>query len=155
MNTETRTQLIRRYAEGYAAVEAALMGITPSELDRADADGWTARMVVHHLADSEMASALRLRKLVAETNPVIWGYDEELYAKALFYDRRPIEPSLLALRAARESTVAILGQLSDSDWPRAGWHSESGLYTTERWLEIYAAHGHDHADQIRRARGSG
>lgn len=153
MDTQTRAQLIQRYREGYGAVEAALAGITPAQLDRADADGWTARMVVHHLADSEMASALRLRKLVAETNPVIWGYDEELYSRTLFYDRRAIEPSLLALKAARESTVAILAHLSESDWSRAGWHSESGLYTTDRWLEIYAAHGHEHADQIRRARG--
>lgn len=153
MDTQTRTQLIQRYSEGYGVVEAALAGITPAQLDRADADGWTARMVVHHLADSEMASALRLRKLVAEVNPVIWGYDEELYSRTLFYDLRPIEPSLLALKAARESTVAILGHLSESDWSRAGWHSESGLYTTEKWLEIYAAHGHEHADQIRRARG--
>jgi len=149
----TRTQLIRRYAEGYAAVEAALAGITPEQLDRADADGWTARQVVHHLADSEMASALRLRKLVAETNPVIWGYDEELYSRALHYNERPIEPSLLALKAARESTVSILEHLTEADWARQGWHSESGPYSTERWLEIYAAHAHEHAEQVRRARG--
>ena len=149
----TRTQLIRRYAEGYAAVEAALAGITPEQLDCADADGWTARQVVHHLADSEMASALRLRKLVAETNPVIWGYDEELYSRALYYNERPIEPSLRALKAARESTVSILEHLTEADWARQGWHSESGPYSTERWLEIYAAHAHEHAEQIRRARG--
>jgi len=153
MDTTTRSQLIRRYAEGYAAVEAALAGITPEQLDRADADGWTARQVVHHLADSEMASALRLRKLVAETNPVIWGYDEELYSRTLYYNDRPIEPSLLALKAARESTVSILDHLTEADWARKGWHSESGPYSTERWLEIYAAHGHDHAEQIRRVRG--
>jgi hypothetical protein len=153
MDATTRKQLIERYCAGYAAVEAALAGVTPAQLDRADADGWTARQVVHHLADSEMASALRLRKLVAETNPLIWGYDEELYAKTLWYNERPIEPSLLAFKAARESTAAILAHLSEDQWQRQGWHSESGAYSTERWLEIYAAHGHDHADQIRRARG--
>ena len=153
MDTTTRLELIRKYREGYAAVEDALAGITPAELDRADADGWTARQVVHHLADSEMTSAMRLRKLIAETNPVIWGYDEELYAKSLWYNERPLEPSLLAFRAARESTAAILEQLSESDWARQGWHSESGAYSVERWLEIYAAHGHEHADQLRRARG--
>jgi hypothetical protein len=31
---------------------------------------------------------------------------------------------------------------------------ESGRYTVERWLEIYAEHAHNHADQIRRARAS-
>lgn len=152
MEPEARTALIRRYAEGYVAVEDALRGITPAELDNQGAEGWSARMVVHHLADSEMTSALRLRKLIAEENPVIWGYDEERYAAVLFYSSRPIEPSLLAFRAARESTIGILERITAGDWSRAGWHTESGLYTVERWLEIYAAHAHDHAGQIVRAR---
>ena len=152
MEPQARTALIRRYAEGYAAVEDALRGITPAELDNQGDEGWSARMVVHHLADSEMTSALRLRKLIAEENPVIWGYDEEGYAAVLFYSSRPIEPSLLAFRAARESTLGILERITAGDWSRAGWHTESGLYTVERWLEIYAAHAHDHAGQIVRAR---
>lgn len=152
MEPEARTALIRRYAEGYAAVEDALRGITPAELDNRGDEGWSARMVVHHLADSETTSALRLRKLIAEENPVIWGYDEERYAAVLSYDSRPIEASLLAFRAARESTLGILERITAGDWSRAGWHTESGLYTVERWLEIYAAHAHDHAGQITRAR---
>ena len=153
MENATRLELIARYRLGYTAVEQALAGISAAELDRPDAEGWTARQVVHHLADSEMTSAMRLRKLIAETNPVIWGYDEELYAKAHGYGARPLEPSLLAFRAARESTATILDRLSESDWQRQGWHTESGPYSVERWLEIYATHGHDHAEQIRRARG--
>ena len=54
-------------------------------------------MVVHHLADSEMMSAMRLRRLIAEDDPVIQGYDEPLFARQLFYDDRPIEPALAAL----------------------------------------------------------
>lgn len=154
MDTATRSELIRRYGEGYAAVEAALARITAAQLDNPDADGWTARQVVHHLADSEMTSALRLRKLIAEDVPVLYGYDEVLYANNLFYDSRPIEASLLALRGARESSVAILNCLGPKDWDRHGWHTERGAYSLNDWLEIYADHGHDHAEQIRRARGA-
>lgn len=152
METQARLELIARYRLGYSAVEEALSGIAPEALDHADADGWTPRQVVHHLADSEMTSALRLRKLVAESNPVIWGYDEGRYAKTLWYGERPIEPSLLAFRAARETTANILDRLSEADWAREGWHTESGRYSIDRWLEIYAAHGHEHAAQIRQAR---
>ncbi|MGE3073096.1 MAG: DinB family protein [Dehalococcoidia bacterium] len=151
MDTATRTELIRRYREGYATVEQALAGASNVALDRADSEGWTARQVAHHLADSEMTSALRLRKLIAEQAPVIYGYDEEAFARSLHYDVRPIEASLLAFRAARESTATLLEVLSEDDWSRSGWHTESGLYTVETWLEIYAAHAHDHAEQIRRA----
>jgi len=153
MDTSERNGLIVGYRAGYNEVVAALDGVTSDELDRAAADGWTARQVVHHVADSEWTSALRLRKLLAETAPVLWGYPEEVWAKTLHYDRRPIEPSLEAIRLARETTLSIIELMSEADWRRQGWHSHDGLYTPERWLEIYAAHAHDHAAQIRRARG--
>jgi DinB superfamily len=108
---------------------------------------------VHHLADSEMTSAIRLRRLIAEDEPTIVGYDEAEFARRLFYDR-PIEASLEALRASRRTTAQILERLSDEQWTRSGTHTESDGYGVETWLEIYANHAHDHADQIRRARSS-
>ena len=66
---------------------------------------------------------------------------------------RPIEASLEAMRWARESTAQILDRLTEDDWRRAGTHSESGPYSVEQWLTIYASHGHDHAKQIKRSRG--
>ena len=100
-----------------------------------------------------MTSAIRLRRLIAEDAPVISGYDEEDFARRLFYTRRPIEPSLAALKAARETTASIVECLDEAQWQRAGTHSESGFYSVETWLEIYAAHAHDHAAQIRAALG--
>jgi hypothetical protein len=44
--------------------------------------------------------------------------------------------------------------MQDDDWTREGWHTESGRYTAETWLRIYAAHGRDHAAQIRRLRAA-
>jgi hypothetical protein len=99
-----------------------------------------------------MMSAIRLRRLVAEDDPVIHGYDEVEFARKLTSDR-PITPSLEAMRYAREATAQILERLSENDWLRKGTHSESGPYSVETWLTIYAAHGHDHAAQIKRSRG--
>jgi hypothetical protein len=132
-------------------VELALAGITDDELDRAPAGEWSPRMVVHHLADSETSSYLRLRKLLAETDPVLQGYDEAEWAQLLHYDR-PIERSLAVFAAVRDATGELLDQLNDGDWARAGTHTESGAYSVDRWLEIYADHGAAHADQIARAR---
>jgi hypothetical protein len=150
----TRAALIDRYRAGYDEVVAALEGIDDAALDaRPGPDEWTAREVVHHLADSEMTSALRLRKLLAEDSPRIEPYDEAGYARRLPYDR-PIETSLEALRGARSSTASILERLPESAWSREGQHPEHERYSVEDWLEIYAAHAFEHADQIRRARAS-
>ena len=154
MAPDERAPLVRLYCEGPAVVAAALNGASEADLDRRPPDGtWSAREVAHHLADSEMTSAIRLRRLIAEENPEITGYDEELFARTLFYGARPIASSLAALAAARESTATILAHLGEDQWQRAGTHSESGRYSVETWLEIYAAHAHDHAQQIRLALG--
>ena len=75
MDQTERAALIERFRTGTADVEAALAGITEEELDRAPvgADGWTARQVAHHLADSEAMAYIRLRRLLAEDEPVIAG----------------------------------------------------------------------------------
>jgi hypothetical protein len=154
VDRQTRQRLIQKYREGPAVVRAALAGATEAELDAHPAPGkWSARDIVHHLADSEMTSAIRLRRLLAEPQPVIQGYDQDEFARRLHYDR-PIQASLLAFSAAREATADILDRLSDAEWAREGTHSESGRYTLERWLEIYAEHAHNHAEQIRRARAA-
>ena len=156
MDTDTRQELIRKYRAGYEAVKAALTGATDAELDARPGPGqWTAREIVHHLADSEMTSAIRLRKLLAEDQAIIHGYDQEEFARRLYYDR-PLEASLDAFRAARVATAELLDRLTADEWAREGTHTESGRYSVTRWLEIYADHAHNHADQIRRAvRGAG
>jgi hypothetical protein len=154
---EDRADLLRRYVDGTDAVRKAVEGLTDAQLDQPAADdptsGWTARQVVHHLGDSEMTSAIRLRKVLAEDDAVIAAYDENAFARALYYDDRPIGPSLDAMAAARATSAQILERLSEEQWSRAGTHSESGAYSVDDWLRIYAAHGEDHADQIRRAVG--
>ncbi len=148
----SRRDLIRRFREGPDVLEAALAGLSDAELDHQPADGgWTPRQVAHHAADSEMTGAIRIRRLLAEEDPVIHGYDEEEFARRLHYDDRPIAASLAAVRGARESTATLIEHLSDAEWNRTGTHTESGTYSASRWLEIYAAHCHDHAAQIERA----
>src|SRR5438874_10535868 len=151
MKAERRRELIARYRAGHAAVTEALTGILEEELDRSATGEWTPRQIAHHLADSEMMSAIRIRRLLAEPEPVIYGYDEKGFAERLTGDR-PIRPSLEAMRWARETCSQLLDRMTEDDWRIVGTHTESGPYGTEDWLKIYAAHAHDHADQIKRAR---
>ena len=146
-----RADLLERYATGADDVVDALAGATDADLDRLPPSGWSARMVVHHLADSESMAYIRLRRLIAEDVPLIQGYDEPEWARRLHYER-PIDASLAVLRAVRAASHELLRSLTDEEWARTGTHSESGAYSVDRWLGIYAKHSHEHADQIRRAR---
>jgi hypothetical protein len=147
-----RQKLVQQYRHGHAAVVSSLAGITEAELDeRPSADAWTAREIVHHLADSETNSYVRLRKLIAEDDATLTAYDEAEWARRLHYGRS-IEPSLAVLKAVRDASAQLLDALPPSDWQRSGTHPEHGAYSIETWLEIYAAHAVDHAEQIQRAR---
>ncbi|MEY2478317.1 MAG: hypothetical protein QOG87_3632 [Actinomycetota bacterium] len=149
-----RAELITKYADGAAQVAAALDGITDAELDRRPAPGeWSAREIVHHLADSETNSYIRLRRLLAEDAPAIVGYDQDGWARQLAYDRRAIEPSLAVFSAVRASSSELLLAVDEDAFARAGTHDEHGTYSVATWLDLYAVHAHDHADQIRQARG--
>lgn len=153
MTVEERQKLIAQYKGGYDEVVKALEGF-PAELLAAHPipDKWSAAEIVHHLADSETASGLRLRRLLVEDHPLIQGYDQDAYAARLNYNEREITPSLEAFRYARETAAQLFEFMSDADWHKEGTHSESGSYSSADWLKIYAAHAHNHAAQIRRLR---
>ena len=153
MTPQERSALIKQYADGYNEVVSALDDFPPESLGSRPIPGkWSAREIVHHLGDSETTSAIRIRKLLAEENPVIHGYDQDQYATRLRYNERDMAPALEAFRCARESTMQVLDLMTEDDWQRAGTHTESGRYTTADWLKIYAAHAHNHAGQIRSLR---
>ena len=153
MTAEERKTLIAKYAAAYDEVVSSLEGLSAEALTAHPLPGkWSAAEIVHHLADSEMTSAIRIRRLLVEDHPVIYGYDQDAFATKLGYNEREIRESLEAFRAARTSTVPILERMTEDDWKREGWHSESGKYSTTDWLRSYAAHAHVHAEQIRRLR---
>jgi hypothetical protein len=154
MEREEREQLMAQYADGYRAVAEALLKITPEELDaRPSPQAWSARQIVHHLADSEMTAAVRFRLLLAEDRPAIKGYDQDEFARRLHYDR-PYEASLETFRAVRANTSQLMAQLTEAEWLREGTHSEMGRFGLDTWLRVYGPHAHRHASQIRVARGS-
>lgn len=152
MLAEERTKLIELYGGGYAAVAEALLKITPEEQTARPGPGrWSVREIVHHLADSEMTAAVRLRLLLAQDRPAIHGYDQDEFARRLYYDR-PYAASLEVFKAVRGSTAELLQRLTPVEWVREGTHTEAGPYGVEEWLKIYAEHAHKHARQIRIAR---
>ena len=125
--------------------------VNDDNLDRHVDGGWTARQVIHHVADSEAQSYARLRRLLAEpAGSVIQGYDEAAWAECpqLGYHDLPIVHSLEVFKAVRLASLDVLGRLRESDLESYGEHSESGRYTLANWLDVYTRHPHAHAQQL-------
>jgi hypothetical protein len=151
MSREEREALVEQYAQGPGRVREALAKVPREALQWRPAPGkWSAHEVVVHCADAETNAALRIRYLIAEKEPLIVGYDQDAWARLFDYHAQPIEESLAAVAAARARTVPLLVRMGEADWTKAGRHTESGPYTAEDWLRIYAAHLEGHASQIER-----
>jgi hypothetical protein len=130
------------------------LGVTPELLDVHHENGWSARQIIHHVADSEAQSYARIRRLVAEPEgSVIQGYDEGVWAECekLGYKDAPVENSIAVYAAVRAGSLDVLKRLEESDLLKFGEHSESGKFTIEKWLVNYTKHPLDHGDQLIRA----
>ena len=125
--------------------------LSEADLDVSSSGGWTARQIIHHVADSEAQSYARLRRLIAEPGTQIQGYDEGGWGEneILGYKVLPVGPSLEVFRAVRASSLELIKRLTPGHLENTGIHTESGEYTIKYWLETYTRHPSEHADQIR------
>jgi hypothetical protein len=142
------------YRKSTEDFEKLVASIPADQLDTKHPEGWSARQIIHHLADSEAQSYARLRRLVAEPEgSIIQGYDENLWAVApqLGYESAPVENSIAIFAAVRAGSLDVIKRLNESDLEKAGVHSEIGQYTIARWLTGYTNHPKDHGDQLVRA----
>jgi hypothetical protein len=129
--------------------------LSKDDLDKSDAEGWTPRQVIHHVADSEAQSYARLRRLIAEPGTQIQGYDEGKWAEnpTLGYSTTDVETSVAVFAAVRKSSHQLLLRLTEAQLENKGVHTESGEYSVKKWLETYTNHPVDHANQIRQQLG--
>jgi hypothetical protein len=147
---------INQIAADYQAATREFLTLSKSlsdtDYDRSDAEGWTPRQVIHHVADSEAQSYARLRRLIAEPGTIIQGYDEGKWAESstLGYADAPVESAIAVFTAVREASYLLLLRLSESQLDNTGTHSESGEYSIRDWIRSYTNHPTDHADQIRK-----
>lgn len=147
---EEREALIRRYEQGSTRLRDAFATV-PREAWKWRPEGkWSVYEVVCHCADAETNAAARIRYLVAEEKPVIQNMDQDRWTKVLDYHEARVELALAAVDVMRAHTAGLLRRLPEEAWAAEGTHTESGRYTAEDWLRIYAEHLEKHSRQIER-----
>ena len=126
--------------------------VPESQLDAHSGEDWSSRQVIHHCADSEAQSYARLRRLIAEPNPIIQGYDEAMWGSntTLGYEELPVANSIAVFVAVRAASLDIIKRLKPEQLELKGTHTEAGEYSLKKWLETYTRHAIDHAEQIKK-----
>ena len=148
-----RAEVLERFRRGPELVAVAMTGAAGPEFDFVPAPGkWSVRQIICHLADSEVVSAGRFRRIIAEDNPPIAAYDQDAWARNLDYSRRKTSQAMETFRRMRAENHQLLNELPESAFERTGNHSERGTVTLGQLLEIYARHAEKHAQQIQAVR---
>jgi hypothetical protein len=142
-------ELIEHYASGGEKLALAIRGLTREDLlcvPPADANvgRWSIQHVVLHCMDSELVSADRLKRMIAEDNPTLIGYDESKFAANLFYDDQDAVEAAALVEANRRQFARVLRKLPDSAWSRKGTHNERGEVTVGSYLKSVVDHLEHH-----------
>jgi uncharacterized damage-inducible protein DinB len=146
---EMHQQWLQDIAEAPSNIRAAVATLTPEQLDSPYRPaGWTARQVVHHVADSHMNSYIRFRLALTEEEPLIKPYHEDRWARLTDASSAPVDLSLTLLDALHQRWTILLRSLTTEDMQKTFRHPEMGLMTLERNLALYSWHGKHHTAHI-------
>ena len=149
--TATLRDLIDKYDRGPAQLRDALSGLSSIQLRTPAPPGaWSALYIVCHIADFELVYADRMKRVVAEDCPTLFGGDPDVFAAKLAYPQRDLEEELDVIISVRREVSRFLKTLTPTDFDRTGVHSVDGPLSLTRLLERIAGHIPHHVQFIER-----
>ena len=120
-------------------------------LIRPRADAWSAGEILAHLADAEIVTAFRVRKIVSEPGANIAAYAQNAWAISLSYSERRTTESLQLFTVMRQENLRLYRTLAPEQWEAFGFHSERGRESVRDLVRLIAGHDRNHLLQIERA----
>ena len=137
----TLDQLLQQYEQGPELLRAALRQVKPEQYELQPVPGkWSIQQVICHLADFEPIYADRMKRVLVEDNPTLFGGDPDVFAAGLQYEHRSVLEELELIACVRKQMARILRQSDVEDFQRTGVHSEAGPLTLETLLERITNH---------------
>jgi uncharacterized damage-inducible protein DinB len=128
-----RTTLIDAYERGADLATQAIRGLTADELLRVPPEGagpeigkWSIQQVILHLADAEFAFADRVKRIAAEDDPVLQGWNENRFVERLAYEKQSAQDAATLIALTRKQLTRILRSLPAAAFDRKGRHTERG-----------------------------
>jgi len=149
--------VIDEYEAGAKKLRASIEGLSNKQmLWIPPLDGgvglWSIKEVVIHLMDSDLIGSDRMKRIVAEDNPLLIGYNEDRFASRLFYQHQSVEDALALFEINRRQFTLVLRKLSPETFERTGIHNESGKVTLGDQVKKYNEHLDHHLGFIARKR---
>ena len=148
-------RLIADYLAGPQLLRGAIAGMTAEQINAAPIPGkWSTRQVICHLADFEPVYADRIKRVIAEDNPLLMSGDPDQFAATLAYEHRDIEKELQLIEVVRQQVATLLRSVPADTFQRTGKHSADGPLTIEKLLTRITGHIPHHVQTIAQKRAA-
>jgi hypothetical protein len=146
LTPEKRREMVAAIGSFPAELKAAMPS---AQLDTPYREGgWTARQVVHHVADSHMNAFIRFRLTLTEDNPMLKPYNESEWSKLVDSKEDPAI-SIQILEGLHHRWHRMLEAMTDADFARPAIHPDHGSVSNNWLLQVYAWHGRHHIGHIK------
>ena len=119
--------VIDRYAAGGALLVYATSNLSPAlETPPTGPGTWSIAQLVAHLLDADLVIADRIKRVIAEDEPVLQAFDEGRWLERLDSGSMPVDEAVALFSANRRWMTRLLRKCSDADFARVGLHTEAG-----------------------------
>jgi hypothetical protein len=136
---------VEKFIAQAGVLHALVKGLSPADLDAVPVPGrWSLRTLAVHVMDSDQFALGRMKRIIAEDNPLLIGYDENAFAARLFYPELDLGLVCDLYRAGRLHMGEILRRLPESAFARTGVHNENGRMTLGGMVDGYVRHVEHH-----------
>ena len=143
--------LVQSYAVGHSLLLEALAGLSEEELNFKPApEKWSIKEVIIHVSDGELVAVDRMKRVIAEDNPLFFKFDPDLWSGRLHYGALDMQMHLDIFKGLRLSMVSVLNEIQTAEWDRAGVHNIAGKQTLRDIVVMFTGHIDRHILQINR-----
>lgn len=146
--------LLDRYAIGVNRLDRRVLELNDEELDtffrpEAGVGRWSCRVLIGHLADTELVQVHRMRRIIGEHNPLFALWDENSFIDEGLYSRDgvtlPVAGGVAVIHTLRMWAGDWLRSLPDEAWARTALHPEEGAQSLRAQLVKTTCHLEHHA----------
>jgi hypothetical protein len=136
---------VEKFIAQAGVLDALVTGLSPADLDAVPVPGkWSLRTLAIHIMDSDQFAIGRMKRIIAEDNPLLIAYNETAFAARLFYAQQDLGLVCDLYRAGRLHMGEILRRLPDGAFARTGVHNENGKMMLGGIVDGYVRHVEHH-----------
>ncbi len=136
---------IENYRRGGKLLQSAIAGLTPADMRSYPVPKtWSIAEITLHLMDSDLVLGDRMKRVIAEDNPSLIGFDESAFARHLFYNDLDPHAAVDIFSRNRLMMCTILEKLPESAFQRVGTHNQRGKITLGAMLVACSDHLEHH-----------